>query len=48
MGKEGNFNGILNVLSALKQEDTDLYEQCIYYPDVFSRKEIEINANQQG
>jgi ribosomal RNA-processing protein 8 len=48
MGQSGNFNGILNVLSALKQEDEDLYDICLYYPDTFSPQEISTNLEKQG
>ena len=48
MSKTGNFNGILNVLSALKQEDDELYDICLHYPDVFSPQELNNNANKQG
>jgi ubiquinone/menaquinone biosynthesis C-methylase UbiE len=40
MGQTGNFNGILNVLSALKQEDEDIYDICLSYPNTFSPQEI--------
>lgn len=46
--KGGNFNGILNVVSALKQEDEDLYDACLHYPDRFSPKEIKRNLQSQG
>ena len=36
----GNFNGILKVLSALRQEDEDLYDACLYYGE-----EIDDNNN---
>jgi superfamily II DNA or RNA helicase len=36
MNKEGNFNGILNVMSALKQEDEDLFDACLNYPSTYS------------
>ena len=48
MNKEGDFNGIINVLSALKQEDEELYEICLHYPDTFSPKELKSNLEQQG
>jgi len=48
MDKSGNFNGILNVMSALKQEDEDLYELCLHYPDTYSPQEIQNNLSQQG
>jgi superfamily II DNA or RNA helicase/SAM-dependent methyltransferase/ribosome modulation factor len=34
----GNFNGILKVLSALRQEDEDLYEACLYYGEEVDNK----------
>ena len=48
MSSDGNFNGILNVMSALKQEDEDLYDICLYYPDSFSPQEIHSNLERQG
>jgi superfamily II DNA or RNA helicase len=48
MNKQGNFNGILNVICALKQEDEDIYHICLHYPDKFSPMEIENNLKQQG
>lgn len=48
MSEGGNFNGILNVLSALKQEDEELYDICLHYPDTFSPQEIKINLEKQG
>ncbi len=44
----GNFNAILNVVSALKQEDLDLYDACLHYPNCFSHREIENNLQGQG
>ena len=48
MNKDGDFNGILNVVSALKQEDEDLFDICLHYPDKFSPSEIEGNLKRQG
>jgi ribosomal RNA-processing protein 8 len=48
MSEGGNFNGILNVLSALKQEDEDLYDICLHYPDTYSPQEIKSNLEKQG
>ena len=48
MDKTGNFNGILNVLSALKQEDPELYEICLHYPDKYSPQEIIQNLAKLG
>ncbi len=39
MNANGDFNGILNVLSALKQADEDIYNMCINYPKQFMREE---------
>ena len=44
----GNFNAILNVMSALKQEDEDLYEICLYYPDCYAPVEIYSSLERQG
>jgi ribosomal RNA-processing protein 8 len=48
MGEGGNFNCILNVLSALRQEDEDIYDICLHYPDTFSPQEIKSNLEKQG
>jgi superfamily II DNA or RNA helicase len=48
MAKGGDFTPILNVLSALKQEDEDLYEICLHYPTEYSPQEIEENLRIQG
>ena len=48
MNAGGNFNGILNVLSALKQEDEELYDICLNYPSSFSPHEIRSNLLKQG
>jgi superfamily II DNA or RNA helicase len=48
MNKDGDFTSILNVLSALKQEDEDLYDICLHYPNEFSPQEIEENLKSQG
>jgi len=48
LNKDGNFNGILNVLSALRQEDEDLYDICLHYPDTYSPQEIRTNLEKHG
>ena len=48
INKKGNFNGILNVMSALKQEDEELYNICLYYPISYSPLEIKNNLQKQG
>jgi len=40
MSKTGDFNGILNVLSALRQEDPYMFELCLKSPDNYTDKEI--------
>lgn len=48
MNAGGNFNGILKVLSALKQEDEELYDICLNYPSSYSPNEIRSNLLKQG
>ena len=48
LNKDGNFNGILNVMSALKQEDEDIYDLCLHYPHMYSHKEIETHLGKHG
>lgn len=47
MGKTGNFNGILNVLSALRQEDPYTFELCLKYPETYTKKEIGDNLRRK-
>ena len=45
----GNFNTFLNVMSAYKnQEDPELWELCLKYPNMYSPKEIKSNLDKQG
>ena len=48
INSKGNFNGILNVLSALRENDPKYYDLCLHYPDTFTQKELEDNFNKQG
>ena len=48
LSKGGNWNGILNVLSALKQEDPEIYDICLNYPNTYSPTEIKANIKKQG
>ena len=48
MNKGGNFNGILNVLSALRQEDPYVFELCLKYPEVYTLKELKDNFKKEG
>ncbi len=40
MNKNGDFNGIMNVLSALRQEDPYMFELCLKFPNTYTEKEI--------
>ena len=45
----GNFNTALNVISAFKyQYDTDLFEMCLRYPNMYAPKEVKDNLEKQG
>jgi superfamily II DNA or RNA helicase len=48
LNKDGNFNSILNVMSAVKQESEDLFEVCLNYPSTYSPQEIEGNLSKHG
>ena len=48
MNKGGNFNGILNVLSALRQEDPYMFELCLKYPEIYTLKELKDNFKKEG
>lgn len=48
MNKVGDFNGILNVLSALRQEDPYMFELCLKYPETYTDKEISNNLKRKG
>ena len=46
LNKDGNFNGILNVLSALRQVDEDLYDACLNYgKDVADKSNYNSSTN---
>lgn len=44
----GDFQPMMNIFSALKQEDNELYEQCLYYSEILSKYDHEINLHKQG
>jgi superfamily II DNA or RNA helicase len=48
MNKGGNFNGILNVLSALRQEDPYIFELCLKYPEIYTISELKDNFKKEG
>ena len=47
MGKSGNFNTIMNTMTALQQEDPDIYDMCLNYAENFTSREIEYNLKKQ-
>ena len=48
MNAERNFNPILNVMTALREEDPEYYEMCLRYPFSFSPAEIENKIAKSG
>ena len=48
MSKGGNYSMILNITAALKQEDPDLYDLCLKYPNKLAPIEHEANARKHG
>jgi superfamily II DNA or RNA helicase len=48
MSKTGDFNGILNVLSGLRQEDPYMFEMCLKHPEVYTEKEMGDNLRKHG
>ena len=40
MSTTGNFNGILSVLSALRQEDPYMFDLCLKYPNIYTSNEF--------
>jgi superfamily II DNA or RNA helicase/SAM-dependent methyltransferase len=43
----GNFNCILNVLSAIRQENEELYDICLNYPGKYTYDDIDENIKRQ-
>ena len=48
MNESGNFNPILNVLSALRTDDPELYDLCLNYPNSYTADEIKKTLGKQG
>jgi superfamily II DNA or RNA helicase len=48
LGKGGNFNSILNVMSALKQDNKEMHDLCLYYPNSFTKSEIKGSLHKQN
>ena len=46
--ENGDFNAIMNVCAALKQEDPELFELCLKYPTQFTDSERMHSLNSQG
>jgi superfamily II DNA or RNA helicase len=46
--ENGDFNAIMNVCAALKQEDPELFELCLKYPTQFTDSERKHSLNSQG
>ena len=44
----GDYNAIMNVCAALKQEDPELYELCLKYPSNFTESERKHALEEQG
>lgn len=44
----GDYNAIMNVCAALKQEDPELYELCLKYPSNFTESERKHALDEQG
>ena len=46
--ENGDYNAIMNVCAALKQEDPELYELCLRYPSNFTESERKHAIEEQG
>ena len=46
--ENGDFNTILNVLTALRQEDPYIFELCLKYPEKYTEKEISDNLKKHN
>jgi superfamily II DNA or RNA helicase len=46
--ENGDYNAIMNVCAALKQEDLELYELCLKYPSNFTESERKHALEEQG
>ena len=48
INKEKNYNQILNVVSALREDDPETYDLCLKYPSRFSPEEMKNSFQQSG
>jgi superfamily II DNA or RNA helicase/ribosome modulation factor len=46
--ENGDYNAIMNIVAALKQEDPELYELCLRYPSKFTEAEIKHALEEQN
>ena len=46
--KGGDFNSVLNVVSALRQADPEVYNLCLFYPKQYAPSEVRSNLKRQG
>jgi superfamily II DNA or RNA helicase len=46
--ENGDYNAIMNIVAALKQEDPELYELCLRYPSKFTEAERKHALEEQG
>lgn len=46
--ENGDYNAIMNIVAALKQEDPELYELCLRYPSKFTEAERKHALDEQG
>ena len=46
--ENGDYNAIMNIVAALKQEDPELYELCLRYPSNFTESERKHALEEQG
>jgi superfamily II DNA or RNA helicase len=47
IAKYGDFSGIMNVLTAIQQEDEEYYKMCLQYPNKLFKREVERNLETQ-
>ena len=48
LNESGDYEGILNVMSALQQEDEEFFESCLNYSKTFTDKQMRNNFEDQG
>jgi superfamily II DNA or RNA helicase len=48
VAKFGDYNNIMNVLTAIQQDDEDYYQMCLVYPNKHFKDEIKRNVESNG